>query len=269
MKKQPGINGEWIPVSRQERLASAGLPTLITLGTPAAVQTLYAFSTQVGPTGWVLPLILWIYGFLFWMVSTGMQLFRSKRWEWTEEALAEQNRYMSDARLASREFWGHWWVRFPIGLLFLSVGIHALLSKDFTAQWFSFILLMSAFVTPFVFIAEMALLPLVILMLVAFMGLVTLLPVSVIVMLSIVMMVATMIIVMNRRSRLPPKKSKAKDKEEAATPAADPAAANASPPEGASEASGEAAQAPSPESEAAEPPPAGDAPQADAGAPNK
>ena len=71
-----------------------------------------------------------------------------------------------DARRNSRRFWGHWWVRFPIGLLFLSYGVHTMGSKDFSLQWLSLILLMSAFVTPFVFVAELFLLPLVIVALV-------------------------------------------------------------------------------------------------------
>ena len=116
MKKEPGVNGDWIPVSPHERVSIAAVPTIVTLGTPAVIQTWYAFTTQSGPGSWVLPLMIWIYGLMFWIISTGRQLVKSKRWEWTDEALAQQRRYLSDGRVASRKFWGHWWVRFPIGL---------------------------------------------------------------------------------------------------------------------------------------------------------
>jgi membrane protein implicated in regulation of membrane protease activity len=201
-------------------MAIATLPTLVTLGTPAAVQTLYAFSSDMGPIDWALPLVLWIYGLLFWFNSEGIHLFKAKKWEWTEEAIEEQQRYMSDTRIASRRFWKKWWVRFPIGLLFMSVGIHALFSRDFTAQWLSFILLMSAFVTPFVFIAELAMLPLAILIVLGFMAVVTLTPTSVIIMLAVLAMFATVVLAQNVRAgqlQKPVRKKKedqaAKDKE--------------------------------------------------------
>jgi membrane protein implicated in regulation of membrane protease activity len=220
MKKQPGINGDYLILSRDERMAIATLPTLVTLGTPAAVQTLYAFSSDMGPIDWALPLVLWIYGLLFWFNSEGIHLFKAKKWEWTEEAIEEQQRYMSDTRIASRRFWKKWWVRFPIGLLFMSVGIHALFSRDFTAQWLSFILLMSAFVTPFVFIAELAMLPLAILIVLGFMAVVTLTPTSVIIMLAVLAMFATVVLAQNVRAgqlQKPVRKKKedqaAKDKE--------------------------------------------------------
>lgn len=214
MKKEPGVNGEWIPVSARDRVSIAAVPTFVTLGAPAVVQTWYGFTTQSSAGSWILPLMIWIYGLMFWFISTGTQLFKSKRWEWTDEALAQQRRYLSDRRVASRKFWGHWWVRFPIGLLFLSVGIHALLSRDFTAQWISFILLMCAFVTPFVFVAEMAALPLILFLLIGFMGVVAILPMSVIIMLTIVAMVATTLIVMDQRSRRRPKRPKPEEKKE-------------------------------------------------------
>ena len=217
MKKQPGINGDYLILGRDERMSIATLPTLVTLGTPAAVQTVYAFSPDMGPIDWILPLVLWIYGLLFWFNSEGIHLFRAKKWEWTEEALEEQQRYMSDTRIASRRFWKKWWVRFPIGLLFMSVGIHALFSKDFTAQWLSFILLMSAFVTPFVFIAELAMLPLAILIVIGFMAVVTLTPTSVIIMLAVLAMFATVVLAQNVRAgqlQKPVRKKKEDDKEE-------------------------------------------------------
>ena len=46
MKKEPGVNGEWIPVSAHERVSVAAIPTFVTLGTPAVIQTWYAFTTQ-------------------------------------------------------------------------------------------------------------------------------------------------------------------------------------------------------------------------------
>ena len=216
MKKQPGINGNYLILSRDERMSIATLPTLVTLGTPAAVQTLYAFSPDMGPIDWILPLVLWIYGLLFWFNSEGIHLFKAKKWEWTEEAIEEQQRYMSDTRIASRRFWKKWWVRFPVGLLFMSVGIHALFSKDFTAQWLSFILLMSAFVTPFVFIAELAMLPLAILIVIGFMAVVTLTPTSVIIMLAVLAMFATVVLAQNvRASQLQkPVRKKKEDEEE-------------------------------------------------------
>ncbi len=239
MKKEPGVNGEWIPVSAHERVSIAAVPTFVTLGTPAAVQTWYAFTTQSGSGSWILPLMIWIYGLMFWIISTGIQLVKSKRWEWTDEALAQQRRYISNGRVASRKFWGHWWVRFPIGLLFLSVGIHALLSRDFNAQWISFILLMCAFVTPFVFVAEMAALPLILFLLIGFMGVVAVMPMSVIIMLVVLTMVATVLMVMDQRSRQRPKRPKPEEKKDdkpaAQEAATDTPAADTAPTEAAAE----------------------------------
>ncbi len=260
MKKEPGVNGEWIPVSAHERVSIAAVPTFVTLGAPAVVQTWYAFTTQSGPGSWILPLMIWIYGLMFWIISTGIQLFKSKRWEWTDEALAQQRRYISDGRVASRKFWGHWWVRFPIGLLFLSVGIHALLSKDFTAQWISFILLMCAFVTPFVFVAEMAALPLILFLLIGFMGVVAVMPMSVIIMLVVLAMVATGLMVMDQRSRQRPKRPKPEEKKEdkpaAQEAATETPAADAAPTEAAAESSEASAEPAAAETPSAETPPA-------------
>jgi len=225
MKKQPGINGDYIILSREERLSNATIPTLVSLGTPAAVQTLYAFSPDQGPTDWIMPLILWLYGLVFWFNSEGFQLVKAKHWQWTDEAIEEQQRYMSDTRVASRRFWGKWWVRFPVGLLFLSVGVHAMFSKDFSAQWISFILLMSAFVTPFVFIAELAMLPVAILIVLGLMAVVTFTPTSVIIMLAALGLFATLVMAQNIRAKQPPKKPKkeAKKEEPVLDKAAEPA----------------------------------------------
>jgi len=214
MKKQPGINGDYIILSREERLSNATIPTLVSLGTPAAVQTLYAFSPDQGPADWIMPLILWLYGLVFWFNSEGFQLVKAKHWQWTEEAIEEQQRYMSDTRVASRRFWGHWWVRFPVGLLFLGVGVHAMFSKDFSAQWISFILLMSAFVTPFVFIAELAMLPVAILIVLGLMAVVTFTPTSVIIMLAALGLFATLVMAQNIRAKQPQKKPKKEPKKE-------------------------------------------------------
>ena len=214
MKKQPGINGDYIILSREERLSNATIPTLVSLGTPAAVQTLYAFSPDQGPVDWIMPLILWLYGLVFWFNSEGFQLVKAKHWQWTEEAIEEQQRYMSDTRVASRRFWGHWWVRFPVGLLFLGVGVHAMFSKDFSAQWISFILLMSAFVTPFVFIAELAMLPVAILIVLGLMAVVTFTPTSVIIMLAALGLFATLVMAQNIRAKQPQKKPKKEPKKE-------------------------------------------------------
>jgi hypothetical protein len=225
MKKQPGINGDDIILSREERLSNATIPTLVSLGTPAAVQTLYAFSPDQGPADWIMPLILWLYGLVFWFNSEGFQLVKAKHWQWTDEAIEEQQRYMSDTRVASRRFWGKWWVRFPVGLLFLSVGVHAMFSKDFSAQWISFILLMSAFVTPFVFIAELAMLPVAILIVLGLMAVVTFTPTSVIIMLAALGLFATLVMAQNIRAKQPPKKPKkeAKKEEPVLDKAAEPA----------------------------------------------
>ena len=214
MKKQPGINGDYIILSREERLSNATIPTLVSLGTPAAVQTLYAFSPDQGPADWIMPLILWLYGLVFWFNSEGFQLVKAKHWRWTEEAIEDQQRYMSDTRVASRRFWGHWWVRFPVGLLFLGVGVHAMFSKDFSAQWISFILLMSAFVTPFVFIAELAMLPVAILIVLGLMAVVTFTPTSVIIMLAALGLFATLVMAQNIRAKQPQKKPKKEPKKE-------------------------------------------------------
>ena len=214
MKKQPGINGDYIILSREERLSNATIPTLVSLGTPAAVQTLYAFSPDQGPADWIMPLILWLYGLVFWFNSEGFQLVKAKHWRWTEEAIEEQQRYMSDTRIASRRFWGHWWVRFPVGLLFLGVGVYAMFSKDFSAQWISFILLMSAFVTPFVFIAELAMLPVAILIVLGLMAVVTFTPTSVIIMLAALGLFATLVMAQNIRAKQPQKKPKKEAKKE-------------------------------------------------------
>jgi hypothetical protein len=214
MKKQPGINGDYIVLSREERLSNATIPTLVSLGIPAAVQTVFAFSPDQGPLDWLLPLILWLYGLVFWFNSEGLQLVRAKQWKWTEEAIEEQQRYMSDTRIASRRFWGHWWVRFPLGLLFLGVGLQAMFSKDFSAQWISFILLMSAFVTPFVFIAELAMLPVAIIIVLGLMAVVTFTPTSVIIMLAVLGLFATLVMAQNVRDSQPKKKVKKEPKKE-------------------------------------------------------
>ena len=204
MKKQPGINGDWMPVDREERLANAAIPTIVTLGTPAAIQFAASFSPEPAAGSWVLPLVFWLYGVLFWFTSTAGGFFRRQRWVWTEEALAEQRRFISDARAHSQAFWAHWWVRFPIGALFLSTGIYALMSKDFTLQWISFVLLLSAFVTPFVFMVELALLPLSIGLVAGLFAVVTYMPVAVTIMLCFVLLVITVIMAQNQRSRMPP-----------------------------------------------------------------
>lgn len=237
MKKEPGVNGDWVPVSMQERVHAAAIPSIVTLGTPMLIQVQYAFSNGWGDRGWLLPSVIWFYGVLFWTLSSGIDLVRSKRWEWTPEALEEKYRYWSDARRASRRFWGHWWVRFPIGLLFLAYGVHGIESKDFSTEWVSLILLMSAFVTPFVFVAELALLPLVIITMFAYLALIVAIPISVIIMLSLLALLATTMMALSRRDPKPPAPRKEEPPKEAATdaaaapaatseaPAADPAAA--------------------------------------------
>ena len=200
MKKQPGVNGEWVPVSLEDRVNAATMPSLVALGTPALVHLQYAFGDGWGERGWLLPAVIWVYGLLFWLTSTGRSLLAGRRWEWTEAAQEERMRYWSDARKASRQFWGHWWVRFPIGLVFLSYGVHLLASSDFSMQWLSMVLLLSAFVTPFVFVAELALLPLVILALLAYLAVATRLPASLVIMLSGVAMVFSLLAMLARRS---------------------------------------------------------------------
>jgi len=203
MKKQQGINGEWIPVSPDARLSQAVIPTLVTLGTPAVIQIATSMSANTDDFSGLLTVIFWIYGVLFWVTSTGVNLFRTTRWEWSAAALAEQRRYLSDARQTSQAFWAHWWVRFPIGIVFLAAGLQALISGDSSLQLMSFVLLLSAFVTPFVFMAELALLPLCLGLVLGLLTVVTLLPVLVTVMLSMVALLATIMMVKNRRASLP------------------------------------------------------------------
>ena len=228
MKKEPGVNGDWVPVSMQERVHAAAIPSFVTLGTPMLIQFQYAFSNGWGERGWLLPAVIWFYGVLFWTLSSGIDLVRSKRWEWTPEALEEKYRYWSDARRASRRFWGHWWVRFPIGLLFLAYGVHGMESRDFATEWVSLILLMSAFVTPFVFVAELALLPLVIIAMFAYLALIVAIPISVIMMMSVLALLATMMMALSRRDPKPPAPRKEEPpKDAAADTTAAPAAAAA------------------------------------------
>lgn len=254
MKKEPGINGEWIPVSLEDRVSNATLPSIVALGIPAAIQTQYAFSDGWGESGWILPVVLWVYGLLFWCVSTASQLLRPKRWEWSEAVLEEKQRYWSAARIASRRFWGHWWVRFPIGLLFLSYGIHTLMSPDFTAQWISWIMLMCAFITPFVFIAEMALLPLSIVIVIGFLALVTLAPLSVIIMLGALGMLATLMLAVQGKPAKPAKKDKEAAKEDKAASPEAAAAAEATADPAANETTAEIAAEASTEASSAQPP---------------
>jgi len=204
MKKEPGVNGDWIPVSMEERVHNAAIPSIVALGTPMLVQVQYAFSSGFGERGWLMPAVIWIYGVLFWVMSTAIQLFSAKRWEWTPEALEEKYRYWTDARKASRHFWGHWWVRFPIGLLLLAYGVHAAESGDFATQWVGVILLMSGFLTPFVFVAELVLLPLVIIAIFAYLAVVIAIPISVIIMMAVLALMATMMVAMARRDPRPP-----------------------------------------------------------------
>ena len=238
MKKEPGVNGDWVPVSMQERVHAAAIPSIVTLGTPMLIQVQYAFSNGWGDRGWLLPSVIWFYGVLFWALSSGVDLVRSKRWEWTPEALEEKYRYWSDARRASRRFWGHWWVRFPIGLLFLFYGVHGIESREFTTEWVSLILLMSAFVTPFVFVAELALLPLVIIAIFAYLALIVAIPISVIIMLSILALLATMMMALSQRGPKPPAPRKEEPAKDAAAEDTSAAAAAAAP---ATEAAAEAA----------------------------
>ena len=242
MKKEPGVNGEWVPVSIEDRVADATIPSLVSLGIPAAVQTQFAFSDGWGEAGWILPVVVWVYGLLFWFMSTGIALLRPKRWEWTEAALEEKYRYWSAARVASSRFWGHWWVRFPIGLLFIAYGVHTLLQPDFTAQWISWIMLMCAFITPFVFVAEMALLPLSIVIVVGFLALVTFVPMSLMIMLGFLAMLATMMMAVQKRAPKPLKKEKPEAKEGKVAEAPAEAAAGAAAAEGAAEGAASAAE---------------------------
>lgn len=258
MKKQPGVNGEWIPVSLHERVQQSALPSLVALGTPAMVQIQYAFSDGWGAGGWVLPAAIWLYGLLFWFISTGRQLLRPKRWQWTDAALEEQQRYWTEGRKASRRFWGFWWVRFPIGLLFLSYGVHLFESTDFSMQWLSLILLMSAFVTPFVFVAELALLPLVLLLVFAYLAVVVAVPLSVIIMLGCLGTVATVLMAIAQRAQRPSKPpeeapSEAKNAESAAAESADTPVADTTADAGTVAGNGAAAEAVAPNDSAGEP----------------
>ena len=230
MKKEPGVNGDWVPVSREERLSEGGLASAVTLGVPFLIQLLESTAGEPDASAWLVPLLFWIYGLTFWGTSVAGNLFRGKRWQWTEEALKEQRRYVSDARLRSRQFWGHWWVRYPIGLFFIATAVVTLMSRDFVLQWISYVLLLSAFVTPFVFMAEMVLLPLGIAFVLGLIAAVTLLPVAVIVMFSFLAMVAIVVVVQNRRAKQPPvlqpaDDGKGKDGAKAAEEAKDAAAA--------------------------------------------
>ena len=204
MQKKPGINGEWIPVSREERNAGLRLTSAVTLGTPAAIHATVTVGAGLGKYTWLVALIFWAYGLLFWMTSAGAQLFRSKRWEWTKEALQEQRQY--ERGQESKRFWAFWWVRFPIGLLFLSIGMYAFLLEDFMLQWISVMFLMVGFVTPFVFMVQLVVLPLSLIVVLALLGVVTLLPTALIVMLGMIGMGAIMLVGINRRSILTAKK---------------------------------------------------------------
>ncbi len=236
MKKQPGVNGEWVPVSVEDRVSAATLPSLVALGTPALVHLQYALGEGWGERGWILPAAIWVYGLLFWLASGGRSLLAARRWEWTAAAEEERMRYWSDARKASRQFWGHWWVRFPIGLVFLSYGVHLLASSDFSMQWLSMVLLLSAFVTPFVFVAELALLPMVILALLAYLAVATRLPASLVIMLSGVALVFSLLAMIARRGarkaaldlkEMPPASAAAEAPASSGAQAADPAGGEA------------------------------------------
>ena len=60
MKKEPGVNGDWVPVSMQERVHAAAIPSIVTLGTPMLIQVQYAFSNGWGERGWLLPSVIWV-----------------------------------------------------------------------------------------------------------------------------------------------------------------------------------------------------------------
>jgi hypothetical protein len=131
-------------------------------------------------------------------------------------------------------------------------------SKDFSAQWISFILLMSAFVTPFVFIAELAMLPVAILVVLGLMAVVTFTPTSVIIMLAALGLFATLVMAQNIRAKQPQKKPKKEDKKEepvldkAAEPA-QPALPAAAAPAAAVSADPAVAELPAPSAEAQNP----------------
>ncbi len=201
MKKKVGVNGNWVSVSSQQRLAQAGLPTLVTLGMPAAIHTLIAFNVEgAEQLEWFVSLIFWAYGLLFWWTAAGKGLMRRQRWEWTAAAIDEQRRYVSDARARSKEFWGHWWVRFPIGLLFLMTGLFTLGSPYIAMQLLSILLLMMAFVTPFVFMAELLLLPLSVASILAVFTVIDRIPVSIIILFGVAALAAVFVLVQSRRS---------------------------------------------------------------------
>jgi hypothetical protein len=220
MKKKPGINGEWVAITSAERNAGTGLSTVITLGTPAAVHAVTTVGSDLGKFTWLVTLIFWIYGLMFWMTSAGRQLFRRKRWVWTEEAMEEQRFY--ERNKESQIFWGYWWVRFPIGLFFLSIGLYAFLLEDFMLQWISVLFLMVGFVTPFVFMMELVLLPLSVIVILALLGVVALLPTALMVMFGLIGMGVTVAIAQKRRSKQPSIK-----KDNKKTNAAEPAAKSA------------------------------------------
>lgn len=256
MQKKPGINGDWIPLTREERHAGLRLTSAITLGTPAAIHAATTVGPGLGKYTWLVALIFWAYGLLFWITSAGAQLFRTKRWEWTKEALEEQSQYEHGQE--SKKFWGYWWVRFPIGLFFLSVGMYAFLLEDFMLQWISIMFLMVGFVTPFVFMVQLLVLPLSLIVILALLGVVALLPTALIVMLGIIGMGAIMIVAMNRRSMLAAKKKLIKkpyeevippEEQTPATSTAD-AAAEAAPQNDAAASAEQAAAAPAPAEQA-------------------
>ena len=80
-------------------------------------------------------------------------------------------------------------------------------------QWISVLFLMVAFVTPFVFMKELVLLPLSMIVILALLGVVALLPTALIVMFGVIGMGVIMAIAKNRRSKLPSKKKVSKKSE--------------------------------------------------------
>ena len=239
MKKIPGVNGDWIPVTREERMEGVGLPTAITLGTPLAVHTALAIDPHQGKLTWLAVLCFWMYGFLFWVTAIATQMFRRKRWEWTPEALEEQR--MFDPHIDSKAFWAHWWVRFPIGLLFMSIGMYAFLLDDFILQWISVLFLLLGFVIPFVFMVELALLPLSMVVVLALLGVVELLPLPLIVMFSIAGMLVIVVVAQKQSAMLTKKIKKIKKPETAKTPTAEATAPAAAAATETAEAAGDAA----------------------------
>ena len=244
MKKIPGVNGDWIPVTREERMEGVGLPTAITLGTPLALHTALAIDPHQGKLTWLAVLCFWMYGFLFWVTAIATQMFRRKRWEWTPEALEEQR--MFDPHIDSKAFWAHWWVRFPIGLLFMSIGMYAFLLDDFILQWISVLFLLLGFVIPFVFMVELALLPLSMVVVLALLGVVELLPLPLIVMFSIAGMLVIVVVAQKQSAMLPKKIKKIKKPETAKTPTAEATAPAAAAATETAEAAGDAAASETP-----------------------